>query len=229
MNKRYRCHKLPWTISFFGLSSVALLGPLDQKYRVFSTGVWLSKRMMAIVDKTNVAICVSPQVNCLVPTLHRLLLMIRRSGLQPCSVAGVEMWVLPTSQAEPRCEHSHFSSSLTFLQSSTVIPDFLIYAFLPKPRGSQFQNSHWHLRLFTTSSVPYFCSWPCSHSPAVCHRWKDRVRRWVFICPNYIEVDTMGEQIFSSLKEGGWLKLTRMSLWGKECRIFLTEITYGNE
>lgn len=31
-----------------------------QKCSVFSTGVWLSRRMMAIVDKTIVAICVSP-------------------------------------------------------------------------------------------------------------------------------------------------------------------------
>lgn len=118
--------------------------------------VWLSRRMMATVDKTSVAICVSHQVDCLVPTLQRLLLVIRRSWLQPCSVAGLEMQVLPTSPAEPRGEEPLlFSDFSTDLHSYCRLP---YYAFLPKPSGSQFRKSHRHLRLFTTSSVAYFSS-----------------------------------------------------------------------
>lgn len=171
---------------------MALLEPLDQRRSVFCTGVWLSRRMMATVDKTSVAIYVSCQVDCLVPTWQRL----TRSQLQACSVGGVEMWVLSTSPAERRGELLFFFS--IDLHSYCRLP---YYVFLPKPRGSQFWNSLWHLRLFTTSSIAYFSSWHCSHSPAVCHRWKDRAMRWVFMCPNCMGVDRRGEQILSSLKE----------------------------
>lgn len=153
---------------------------------------------MATVDKTSVAISVSCQVDCLVPTLQRLLLVITRSQLQACSVGGVEMWVLSASPAERRGEHSHFSSS--FLQTSTVIADFLIMFSCPSPGEVSSE-----IPFGTSGCLPPVLQLTSPHGTAVTALQSatdgKTESRGVFMCPNCMGVDRRGEQILSSLKE----------------------------
>lgn len=57
ISKRYRCHQLPVTTPFLGLSCVTLLGPLEQCHLHRSVSEE-EDAGVATMDKANVAVCV---------------------------------------------------------------------------------------------------------------------------------------------------------------------------